>query len=150
MDLKRWWFDHWCYIHLRWFCFANLVIKGWGGWRIFYYPSLPSCKKTKTSTSSILFWRTRFSSKVSGWGVGVGKVKLLLRKKRFKCQFELSKPLLTNKVILGSNGSNTHYFANPEFSEELKQITRHVWFSTFSFRSQFGHRWARKATAELF
>ena len=39
---------------------------------------------------------------------------------------ELSKPLLTNKVILGSNGSNTHYFANPEFSEELKQITRHV------------------------
>ena len=94
--------------------------------------------------------RTRFSSKVSGWGVGEGKVKLLLRKKRFKCQFELSKPLLTNKVILGSNRSNTHYFANPEFPEELNQITRHVGASTFSFRSQFGHRSARKATAGLF
>ena len=94
--------------------------------------------------------RTRFSSKVSCWGVGAGKVKLLLRKKRFKCQFELSKPLLTNKVILGSNRSNTHYFANPEFSEELKQITRHIGVSTFSFRSQFSYRSARKATAGLF
>ena len=51
--------------------------------------------------------RTRFLSKVSGWGVGTGKVKLLLRKKWFKCQFEVSKPL-TDKMILGSNRSNAH------------------------------------------